>query len=161
MLKDTKDKWISLHDFCGDLRHKWRNRIKYNVILSFWATYCHPCKKEIPELEKTVMGHQGNTKLLLVNIDKEGKRIVEPFLKKHQYESDVLLDAYRRTAKKYGVNAVPAMFLIDKKGIIRYVSYGYDEEKGTKLLADKLKELDGIGTETYSDTTGQACKPKF
>ncbi len=136
MLKNMEGKWIKLKNYCG--KNSFRHTNKCCVIVSFWATYCEPCKKEIPELERLVSCYKDSVKLFLVSIDKQGKSIVSPVVKEHGFKSEVLLDNYQRTAKRYGVKALPTLFLIDRKGIVRYVSYGYDKDVGLKPLEQIL-----------------------
>ena len=144
MLKNLKDEWVSLHDFCAPLRTPWKNKNKYNCIISFWATYCKPCKKEIPELEKLIENYSVNTRLILVSIDKEGQDIVAPHVAQAGYKNTVLLDPFQQTAKKYMVESVPALFLVDKEGKLQYQCYGY---KDTGI--DELKKiLDAIAKDS-------------
>jgi peroxiredoxin len=107
--------------------------------LSFWATYCLPCQKEIPELQKFMTNHtKDSIKLFCVSIDKEGADIVAPFVTKRDYTVPVLLDRYAKTAGRYGVKHLPALFVVDTHGIIRYSSTGYDDKV---KLREKLEGL--------------------
>jgi len=96
----------------------------------------------MPELEGLAKEFISNTKLLFVSIDSEGRKVAKPYVMEKGYKSIVLLDPYQRTAKKYGVKAVPALFLIDRSGVIRYVGYGYKEEEGVSRLKKALEELE-------------------
>ncbi len=122
---------VSLRLYCGDTLLKPHvNNIRHVVVLSFWATYCKPCQKEIPELMKFAEKHSGDSvKILCVSIDKEGEQIVGPFVKEKGYSVAVLLDPYRKTADRYGVASLPALFILDGRGIIRYASVGFDEKE--------------------------------
>jgi thiol-disulfide isomerase/thioredoxin len=144
MLKNLQGEWVSLRDFCGVLRNPWKNKTKYVVVLSFWATYCKPCEKEIPQLEELVAPYADKVRVFLVSIDEQGKPLVEPLVKQRGYRSDVLLDLYQKTAQKYGVKGIPALFLLGSEGTIQYAAYGYDPEKGLTPLKEKLWELLGI-----------------
>jgi peroxiredoxin len=129
---------VALNELCGDtLLNPYSNKVRNTVILSFWATYCQPCQKEIPELQKFMANHANDAiKLFCVSIDKEGKDIVDPFVKKYHYTVPVLLDRYKVTAGRYGVKHLPALFVIDAHGVIRYSSTGYDDKM---KLQDKLE----------------------
>lgn len=144
MLKNLEGQFTSLRDFCGNLRNPWKNKTKYNVAVNFWATYCKPCKIEIPLLEKLSARHGDKVKVLLVSIDKEGQEFVQSHVAEKGYKCTVLLDPYQRTAQKYGVKAVPALFLVDREGKIQYAHYGYDKQKGIRPLVDRLKILEGV-----------------
>lgn len=131
---------VSLRMYCGDTLLK-PHLIgqKHIVILSFWATYCLPCQKEIPELIKFQQKHVSDSvKVLCVSIDKEGASIVAPFITEKQYAIPVLLDPYRKTAERYGVTALPSLFVIDQSGKIRYSSVGYDT---SVALDQKLEQI--------------------
>jgi cytochrome c biogenesis protein CcmG/thiol:disulfide interchange protein DsbE len=130
----------SLTIWCGPkLSKPFVNSVPQVVILSFWATYCVPCQKEIPELTKYAEKHTADkVKVFLINIDQEGAPKVEPFVKEKAYTLPVLLDPYRKTAERFGVRTLPALIVIGPDGIIRYSSVGYKE--GTDLSA-KLEEI--------------------
>jgi cytochrome c biogenesis protein CcmG, thiol:disulfide interchange protein DsbE len=131
---------MSLSIYCGETLSKpFFNKVRHTVILSFWATYCKPCQKEMPELISFADKHKtDNVAVLCVSIDKEGAAIVEPFVKEKNYTVQVLLDPYTKTAERYGVKSLPALFVIDTLGIIRYTSLGYDEKNP---LEPKLESI--------------------
>ncbi|NLE02254.1 MAG: TlpA family protein disulfide reductase [Fibrobacter sp.] len=126
-LPDLQGDRVSLRYYCGDtLQKPHLNNTRHFVILSFWATYCVPCQKEIPELMQFAENHKGDSiKIFLISIDKEGAEIVAPFIKEKGYTLPVLLDPYRKTAERYGVNSVPSLFVIDPYGFIQYSAAGY------------------------------------
>jgi cytochrome c biogenesis protein CcmG, thiol:disulfide interchange protein DsbE len=131
---------VSLSTYCGETLSKpYVNKIRQTVILSFWATYCKPCQKEIPELQVFAEKHKkDNVLVLCVSIDKEGSAIVEPFVKEKNYTVQVLLDPYTKTSERYGVKSLPALFVIDTMGIVRFSSRGYDEKNP---LGPKLEKI--------------------
>ena len=131
---------ISLRTYCGDTLQKPHiNSVRHLVILNFWATYCVPCQKEIPELMRFAEKHAGDSlKIFCINIDKEGASLVSPFIQEKGYTLPVLLDPYRKTAERYGVKALPALFVLDPFGIIRFASVGFDE---TVSLDEKLENI--------------------
>ncbi|MBN1760562.1 MAG: TlpA family protein disulfide reductase [Chitinispirillaceae bacterium] len=133
---------ISLRVFCGDTLQKPHiNNTRHIVVLSFWATYCKPCKKELPELMKFAKKHTADSiKVFAVSIDKEGSSIVAPFVKENNITLPVLFDQYRKTAERYGVTSLPALFVVDERGIIRFSSVGFD---GKEPLDEKLDAIVG------------------
>jgi thiol-disulfide isomerase/thioredoxin len=137
----------------GELSKPYLNKVPHTVILSFWATYCKPCKKEIPELMKFAEANPDKPiKIFLISIDKQGAAKVRPFVKEHQFTLPVLLDPYARTAERYGVSSVPALFVIGPDGNIRFSATGFDEK--TDLTAKMQKVYDAItsgGKITQSD----------
>ncbi|MFP4520638.1 MAG: TlpA family protein disulfide reductase [Fibrobacterota bacterium] len=128
-LKSLDGEMVSIRDYCGkELRRRRGNAEKYNLIISFWATYCKPCKEEIPHLIKFASKHRDNTKLILISIDKEGVSKVKPFAENMKIpvgKVSVLIDKYRKTAEKYGVESLPVLFMVDKKGIVRFIGKGF------------------------------------
>ncbi len=131
---------VALSAYCGQTLSKpIVNKLRHTVILSFWATYCKPCQKEIPQL--TVFGEKhkaDNVLVLCISVDKEGEAAVAPFVKEKGYTAPVLLDPYMKTSERYGVKSLPALFIIDTLGVIRYCSQGFDEKSN---FGDKLERL--------------------
>ncbi|MBD3347292.1 MAG: redoxin domain-containing protein [Chitinivibrionales bacterium] len=125
--------------WCGRMSKPYINNKPHIVILSFWATWCKPCRKEIPELMKFAKNHAGESvKIFLINIDKEGAANAGPFVKEQKYTLPVLLDPYKRTSERYGVKSLPALFVIGPEGKIRYSSTGYDDDQS---LIDKMEDV--------------------
>jgi cytochrome c biogenesis protein CcmG/thiol:disulfide interchange protein DsbE len=87
------------------------------VVLDFWATWCPPCREELPSIEKLREEFAGQVQFFGVNNEDSGT--VKTFLKNHKYELPVLMDAKRQVDRQYGVSAIPTMFIIDKQGVIR------------------------------------------
>ncbi len=102
-----------------------------NVIISFWASYCKPCRKEMPqlvELEKKY-ANKNRIKLLFVNIDNEGKEKAQPVLDELNITNECLIDRYQVNAKKYipGLK-IPAIFIVNQNGNIVFEAVGESEE---------------------------------
>ena len=130
----------SLRIWCGKkLSKPYVNSTPHIVIVSFWATYCKPCHKEIPELEKFYSMHKGeNIKIFLISIDSKGAGIVVPFAKEQNYTLPILFDPYKKTAQRYGVKSLPALFVVGPDGIIRYSSMGYKEDVPIEATLEKV-----------------------
>lgn len=131
---------VTLRTYCGDTLNKPQiNPFRHIVILSFWATYCEPCKKEIPELAAIAQKHNADSvKIFCISIDKEGASKVGPVVTERKYTLPVLLDPYCKTAERYGVSSLPALFVIDPVGNIRYSSSGYNENESLSAKIDSL-----------------------
>jgi peroxiredoxin len=131
---------ISLSVYCGETLSKpYVNKIRHIVIVSFWATYCKPCQKELPEIQSFIEENKkDNIIAFCISIDKDGASVVEPFVKERKYNLPILLDPYKKTSERYGVSSLPALFVIDTMGVIRYSSTGYNEKISLK---DKLKKI--------------------
>lgn len=90
------------------------------VLLDFWATWCKPCVKSMPELQKLHEQHaQKGLAVLGVSIDQEGEKKIPAFLKKHKITYAIALDSGENPAwETYKVKVIPAMFLINRRGQI-------------------------------------------
>jgi peroxiredoxin len=89
------------------------------VFLNIWATWCQPCKDEMPSMEKLYQRFKDKDFIMLaVSIDKDGKKSVEPFMKEYNLTFPALLDQEGITSKLYKTTGVPETFIIDKNGII-------------------------------------------
>jgi peroxiredoxin len=131
---------VSLRTFCGDTLNKPHiNPFRHIVVLSFWATYCEPCKKEIPELMNLAQNHTSDSiKIFCISIDKEGASKVGPTVAERKYTLPVLLDPYCKTAERYGVTSLPALFVISPLGDIFYSSSGYNENEPVDKKIDSI-----------------------
>jgi len=110
------------------------------VIINFWATWCGPCRQEMPLLDALYGKYkQAGLVLLSVNIDEN----VEPAVEMAQtlkVSYPVLLDARKEVSRAYDVGAMPVTVLVDRAGVVRYVSEGY-KPGYEKRYTDKLREL--------------------
>jgi peroxiredoxin len=105
-LKDLNDKRVGLKQFKGKI-----------IFLNFWATWCGPCKEEMPYIEALYQQFkEKNFVFLTVSVDYEGIKPVKEFINKYQYTFPVLLDPKCETLDLFEVKGIPTTFLIDKKG---------------------------------------------
>lgn len=94
------------------------------VLLTFWATWCEPCKKEMPEIQAAYEAHkeEGLT-VLAVNFGEKAEE-AQAFADKMGLTFPVLLDRKINIAEQYGVVSLPVTFFIDRNGIIRERVFG-------------------------------------
>lgn len=115
------------------------------VLLNFWATWCPPCRKEMPsmvELHKK-LALQG-LKIIAVSVDKNRDDLLD-FVKEQQMPFQVLHDADSIAARQYGVFRFPETFLIDRQGRVRHRLVGAVEwmsEPMIQILTQMLEEPD-------------------
>ncbi|MEC7983767.1 MAG: TlpA disulfide reductase family protein [Myxococcota bacterium] len=109
------------------------------VVLSFWASWCGPCRFELPELSR-IKPLYPNTKFIAVNVDRERSE-AERFLKRVQFDLPIVWDNQAMALGEYSVVSMPTMFLIDKNGTVQYVKVGYSRQKKLAELESKIKEL--------------------
>ena len=89
------------------------------VLVNFWATWCPPCREEIPSMVKLNRQMAGKPfQMLPLSINEEGKKEVESFFKSTGQTLPALLDSEQQVGKLYGITGVPETFVIDKKGVI-------------------------------------------
>ena len=104
---DQKDKKINIEDFNGNL-----------VLLNFWATWCEPCKKEMPSLDRLQNNSElNNIKIFAINISKESIKKVNYFFQELDIVSlEPYFDAPITLAKTLSLRGVPTSILFNKEG---------------------------------------------
>jgi len=112
------------------------------VFLNIWATWCAPCREEMPSMEKLYQHLHDNKGfvMLAVSQDTESRDEVVAYVKKHGYHFDVLLDPKNAVAEAYKVSGVPETFIIDRDGrIVAHHSGAFDWSQ--PAIRDALEEL--------------------
>ncbi|MFO1444965.1 TlpA family protein disulfide reductase [Bacillus sp. Bva_UNVM-123] len=105
-LKNLAGESVKLSDYEGK-----------KVMLNFWATWCPPCKAEMPDMEEFYHDSGDDIVILAVNIDTNND--VAGFVKKMGVTFPILLDTNNRVNKIYQIISIPTSYFIDEKGIIR------------------------------------------
>ncbi|MCI0370768.1 MAG: TlpA family protein disulfide reductase [candidate division NC10 bacterium] len=122
-------------------------RGKRAVLLNFWATWCVPCRLEMPTMEQAYQDYKARgLEILAVSID-VGHRLVVPatvalFMDELKLTFPALLDPDMEVARRYRVFGIPMTFLIDREGIIRAREPGF-RDWTTPESRGKLEELLG------------------
>ena len=111
------------------------------VVLNFWATWCMPCRAEIPHLEELYTKYKDQG-LMVLGANTETDYMKVKRFAQSRISYSVLLDGSTQS-QEYDVKGIPCTYYIDRKGIVRYRSVGFApgdealiEEKIKKLLAD-------------------------
>lgn len=130
-LPDLDGKMVRLSDFRG----------KKAIFVNFWATWCPPCRLEMPTMEKAYQEHKTRgLEILAVSIDTGPKAAVKDFMQDCNLTFPVLLDPDMEVMQLYRFFSIPASVLIDKEGIIRHRELGYRDwtDRESRRLFEKI-----------------------
>jgi peroxiredoxin len=113
-LKSNKGKNLRLSDYRGQV-----------VMLNFWASWCGPCRQEMPILDQLQSRYAklGFT-LLGVNVEEDSSK-ANAYLKDIPVSFPILYDTANQTSKLYNVSAMPTTVIIDRNGNMRFIHHGY------------------------------------
>jgi len=114
------------------------------VFLNFWATWCLPCREEMPTMERLYQRFKDKGFVILaVSVDAEGPPVVLPFVKEHKFTFPIGLDPKMTLAERYSVRAIPSSFLVDKNGRLVALALGprdWDSQAAHALIESLLKQ---------------------
>jgi peroxiredoxin len=127
-LKNLEGETVKLSDFRGQ-----------GVFINFWASWCEPCKIEMPDMEKQyrLMKDQG-IEIVAINIE-ESELAVSAFKKRMDLTFPILLDKDKSVVNSYGVGPIPSSFFIDKDGIVVAKVEGIMSERRIEYLLNSVK----------------------
>ncbi|HHJ36088.1 MAG TPA: TlpA family protein disulfide reductase [Gammaproteobacteria bacterium] len=129
VLQDLEGKTHDLKDYRGQV-----------VLVQFWATYCGPCRKEMPSMNK-MMKRMGDVPFKILAVDMgETREEVDQFVSEVKPEFTILMDEDGSSIADWRVFAAPSNFIIDPDGNIRYTLFGGVEWDSEKLV-EKLKAV--------------------
>ena len=113
-LKSATGENLRLSEYRGDV-----------VMINFWATWCGPCRQEMPLLNELFDRYERvGFNLLGVNIDDDSRRAMQ-MVEDLGVSFPVLFDETKEVSKLYQVEAMPVTVIVDREGVVRYVHHGY------------------------------------
>ena len=113
------------------------------VLVNWFATWCGPCKQEMPHLQKEVWERFRGEDFAMVSVAREETlQIVQPFVVKYQATWPFALDPERKAYAKYAEAFIPRNYVIDRDGKILFQSQGYEPEEFAEMVRAIPKALD-------------------
>lgn len=114
------------------------------VALNFWATWCEPCKIEMPELQRAAVRYAGDGLIVLGVNQAEPAAEVQAFMQEHGLTFPTVLDADESIADRYGVLGLPTTYWIDVEGVVRAKHIGMlDASLIDRYIADLMETRPG------------------
>ncbi|MGP7815643.1 thiol-disulfide oxidoreductase ResA [Niallia sp. 01092] len=128
VLEDMRGNKVQLSDLKGK-----------GVFLNFWGTWCEPCQREMPYMEKQYNHYKNlGVEILAINVA-ESDVAIEAFVKRHNLSFPVLKDKDRAVTEAYDITPIPTTFLIDKNGKVLRVITGTMTESDIKNYMELIK----------------------
>ncbi len=132
-LLDLQGKWHALPDYHGKV-----------VLLNFWATWCGPCRVEMPGMETLYQEFRDeDLAILAVSSDPQGSIVTRPFATSNELTFPILHDSDYRVSGSYGVRTLPMSFLIDRNGTLTHRVFGardWNSPEARALIQGLLRE---------------------
>ncbi len=132
MLRDLAGNAVSLSQLRGKV-----------VLLNFWATWCGPCRVEMPAMEQLYRTlSRREFEILAVSTDSQGATVTRPFQKQMGFTFPILHDSEYRVGLAYGARTIPVTFMVDRQGVVRQKIFGardWDSPEARDLIHALLK----------------------
>ena len=112
LLKDLDGNAMSLGNYQGKV-----------VLVHFWATWCLPCKDEVPAIN-ALWERFRERGLVIVAVAEDSKKAVEPFIREQGVKFPVVIDQYGKAFRSYSVRALPSSFIVNRVGNIEGIAIG-------------------------------------
>ncbi|NOT21572.1 MAG: TlpA family protein disulfide reductase [Nitrospiraceae bacterium] len=113
-LRDLNGRMVALSDLRGKV-----------VLLNFWATWCGPCRVEMPAMEQLYQTFpRKDFEILAVSTDAQGVASTRPFQQENHLTFPILHDSDFRVGLTYGARSLPMTFMVDRQGVIRHQVFG-------------------------------------
>jgi peroxiredoxin len=130
---DLYGKAVSLSDYHGKV-----------VLLNFWATWCGPCRVEMPAMEALYRSMQSKgLEIIAISVDQQGTAVTRPFQEAMALSFPILHDLDYQVGLTYGARTLPMTFAIDRRGVIRQLVFGardWNSPEARMGIAEVLQE---------------------
>ena len=110
------------------------------VIVDFWATWCEPCKKSFPKLQDLYVKYKASGLQIVALSEDDDKGGIPEFGTSYGAEFPLVWDSDKGVAGKYNPGSMPSTFLVDRKGVVRFLHRGYHDGEEVEIE----KELKGL-----------------
>ena len=133
VLQDLQGQTVKMSDYRGKV-----------VILNFWASWCSPCKSEMPELDKAAQEFASGSDavLLTVNMTDGTRETIDKarqYVDGNKFSLPVLLDTEGKAAQAYNITSIPTTFIIDKQGVLNQYFSGPTTRDALNNYVNQLK----------------------
>ena len=133
ILSDPSGKLHSLSELGGSV-----------VFVNFWATWCPPCREEMPSIQNLYNQFKYQKGFRMVTIlYRDDYQKAMAYLKENNYDFPVVVDTDEKTARAYGVTGVPETYIVDKKGILRKKIIGpfdWASPRAVSLMSEIMRQ---------------------
>ena len=133
---------FTLLDLAGNVMSLSQLRGKV-VLLNFWATWCGPCRIEMPAMEQLYRTlPRREFEILAVSTDPQGAAVTRPFQREMGFTFPILHDSEYRVGLAYGARTIPVTFMVDRRGIVRQKIFGardWDSPEARDLIHELMK----------------------
>jgi peroxiredoxin len=130
-LSDTRGRSINVSEYRGKV-----------VLVDFWASWCAPCREELPVLERLYGRYKARGFVVVgVNVDRSVDNMRD-FLRRTRLSFPIVHDAQQHVASRYRPPRMPSSYLVDKQGVIRFVHAGF-RASDARSLEREIQQLLG------------------
>ena len=112
------------------------------MLINFWATWCPPCKAELPLLQKNIYDKINDKNFAVLCISRGEKNdVVKKFIEQNKYTFPVYLDSETKTYNLFASKYIPRNFVIGKDGKVKLATVGFNQKEFEKMILLIEKEL--------------------